>query len=71
MWPVAIRLMSLPSQPGNALLAFGFGLTHWNLAALPLPLDPAGLPGCRLWIGPAANGLFLLSHTGGTAGSVT
>jgi hypothetical protein len=65
--PFTLQLTSLPSQSGNVLLAFGFGLTHWNLTALPVSLDPVGLPGCRMWIGPAANGLFLLSHAGGTA----
>jgi hypothetical protein len=59
-----LRLTALPSQPGAVLLGFGFDLTHWNGTALPLALDPIGLPGCRLWVGVAPGGTVLLSHPG-------
>jgi hypothetical protein len=62
--PFTLRFTSLSQQQGSILLAFGFDLTHWNSTALPLSLAPVGLPGCRLWIGPAPGGTRMLSHPG-------
>jgi hypothetical protein len=62
-----LNLASLPATPGAAVLTFGFDLVRWNGLALPLPLDPFGLPGCRLWIGPAPGADVLLTHQGTTA----
>src|SRR5262249_25412498 len=59
-----LRLTSLPAQPGLALLAFGFDLALWNGIPLPMALDSIGLPGCRLWIGPAPGGTLLLARPG-------
>jgi hypothetical protein len=65
--PFVLNLGSLPAAPGAAVLTFGFDLVRWNGLALPLPLDSRGLPGCRLWIGPAPGAAVLLTHAGTTA----
>jgi hypothetical protein len=62
-----LLLQNVRAAPGFALLAFGFGLSHWNGNALPYDLAAVGLPGCDLWIGPL-DGLSVLL---GTAGSGT
>jgi hypothetical protein len=63
-----LRLTSLPSAAGVALLAFGLDLAQWNGVMLPLDLGAVGLPGCRLWTAPAAGGTLLLGHSGGALG---
>jgi len=65
--PFTLHLGSLPATPGAAVLTFGFDLVSWNGHVLPMPLDPLGLPGCRLWIGPAPGADVLLTHAGSTA----
>ena len=62
-----LQLGSLPNQPRLALVAFGTDLVRWNGGMLPLALDPLGLPGCRLWIGPAPGASLLLAYTGSSA----
>ncbi|HLQ38766.1 MAG TPA: kelch repeat-containing protein [Planctomycetota bacterium] len=64
--PFALQVLRLPPQPGAALLAFGTELVRWNGNPLPAALDPFGLPGCKLWIGPAAGASLLLAHAGNT-----
>jgi hypothetical protein len=59
-----LQLGGLPGSPGLALFAFGTDLVEWNGAALPVALDGAGLPGCAIWLAPAAS--VLLAHSGGT-----
>jgi len=54
----------LPVKPGFAILGVAFDATS---AALPQPLDAAGLPGCLLWITPAFD--RVIAH-GGTAAAV-
>jgi len=54
----------LPAGSGVALLGFGFDLARWNGAVLPLALDPAGLPGCRLWVAPDPAALVVLANPG-------
>ena len=63
----ALQQTAMPSQPGAALLVFGLGLAQWNGRALPIALDAAGLPGCRLWLAPAAGASLLLAHAGNAA----
>ncbi|HLQ39032.1 MAG TPA: hypothetical protein VK348_14575, partial [Planctomycetota bacterium] len=60
-----LDLSGLPAQPGTALLAYGLGHSSWNGAPLPLSLASIGLPGCNLYLAPAA--LQLLAHAGAVA----
>jgi hypothetical protein len=60
-----LQLTALPAQPGAVLLALGFGFARWNGFALPLGLDPMGLPGCELWVEPAVG--LIVAHPGTAA----
>jgi hypothetical protein len=59
-----LQLGGLPARSGFAILGVAFGATT---AALPQPLDAAGLPGCVRWITPELD--RVVAH-GGTAATV-
>lgn len=40
---------NLPTRPGLLALVFGYTLTSWNGAPLPVALDALGMPGCLAW----------------------
>lgn len=64
---VPLQLQSLPTAPGLAWLAFGFGIDRWNGQALPFDLGALGLSGCDLWIAAESSLGALVQHPGSTA----
>lgn len=61
---LVLQLDNLPSGPGVAWLAFGFGIDRWLGQALPYDLAGFGMPGCQLWIAPATGLGALMLPTG-------
>jgi hypothetical protein len=64
---LGLQLTALPSQPGLAVLFFGYDIRAWNGIPLPFALDANRASQCLLWIGPAPGADILLAHSGNAA----